>query len=142
MLIEPRLFKDDRGFFAEIYKRSEFASSGIVGTFVQDNHSYSRRGVLRGLHYQRPPAAQAKLIVAARGEIFDVAVDIRRGSPTYGRWVAQVLSEENHRILYIPEGFAHGYLVLSEEIVDISTYMSYRKNGGNFDEKDHGLFGR
>jgi len=115
VMIEAKVFPDSRGFFAETYRRSAFAQNGIAPSFVQDNHSYSVRGVLRGLHYQRFPAAQAKLVVAARGEIFDVAVDIRKGSPTYGKWVTQVLSRENHRLLYVPEGFAHDYLVLSLE---------------------------
>jgi dTDP-4-dehydrorhamnose 3,5-epimerase len=115
ILIEAKVFPDSRGLFAETYRRSVFAQNGIVHSFVQDNHSYSVQGVLRGLHYQRFPAAQAKLVVVARGEIFDVAVDIRKGSPTYGKSVAQILSQENHRLLYVPEGFAHGYLVLSLE---------------------------
>jgi dTDP-4-dehydrorhamnose 3,5-epimerase len=115
VLIEVRPFLDSRGLFAETYKRSEFARNGIPHTFLQDNHSRSVRGVLRGLHYQKHPHAQAKLVFVIRGEIFDVAVDIRRGSPTYGRWVAESLSEKNPRLLYIPEGFAHGYLVLSNE---------------------------
>jgi len=114
ILVEPRTFGDERGFFMETYKRSEFASHGIPGEFVQDNLSHSTQGVLRGLHYQRPPAAQGKLVMALRGEVFDVAVDIRRGSPTYRHWVGVTLSEKNHRMLYIPEGFAHGFCVLSE----------------------------
>jgi dTDP-4-dehydrorhamnose 3,5-epimerase len=115
ILIEARVFDDDRGFFAEMYKRSEFVENGITCTFVQDNHTHSVRGVLRGLHYQKHPAAQAKLVSVTRGEIFDVAVDIRKGSPTYGRWIAVSLSSENHQLLYIPEGFAHGFCVVSEE---------------------------
>ena len=115
LLIEPRVFGDPRGFFMESYKRSEFAAQGIVAEFVQDNLSHSVHGVLRGLHYQKPPQAQAKLVMALRGEVFDVAVDIRQGSPTYGRWVSAVLSERDHRMLYIPVGFAHGYCALSDE---------------------------
>ncbi|ABK14743.1 dTDP-4-dehydrorhamnose 3,5-epimerase [Methanothrix thermoacetophila] len=114
ILIEPRVFRDERGFFMESYKHSEFAAFGIKERFVQDNHSRSRRGVLRGLHYQNPPRAQGKLVRAVSGEIFDVAVDIRRGSPTYGRWVGVNLSEENMRMLYIPPGFAHGFMTLSD----------------------------
>jgi len=114
ILIEPRVFRDERGFFMESYKHSEFAAFGINERFVQDNHSRSRRGVLRGLHYQNPPRAQGKLVRAVSGEIFDVAVDIRRGSPTYGRWVGVNLSEENMRMLYIPPGFAHGFMTLSD----------------------------
>ena|ERR1700730_13866202 len=113
--IEPVVFKDHRGFFSEIYKRSEFEASGVIDAFVQDNYSHSVHGVLRGLHYQRNPKAQAKLITALRGEIFDVAVDLRRGSTSYGRWVSVVLSSSNHRMLYVPEGFAHGFCVLSDE---------------------------
>jgi dTDP-4-dehydrorhamnose 3,5-epimerase len=113
VLIEPRRFGDDRGFFAELYKRSEFAAHGISHSFVQDNRSFSLRGVLRGLHYQEPPRAQGKLIMALTGEIFDVAVDIRQGSPTYGRWVGVTLSADNMRMLYVPMGFAHGFCVLS-----------------------------
>lgn len=115
LLIEPRTFKDQRGFFMETYKRSEFAANGISGEFVQSNYSHSTRGTLRGLHYQKHPQAQAKLVMAPRGEVFDVAVDIRKGSPTYGRWVSAVLSDENFHMLYIPEGFAHGFCVLSDE---------------------------
>ena len=113
VLIEPRVFGDDRGFFLESYKASDFLAAGISETFVQSNHSHSAHGVLRGLHYQKEPQAQGKLVMAVRGVIFDVAVDIRRGSPTYGQWVGEELSEANHRLLYIPPGFAHGFCVLS-----------------------------
>jgi len=129
VLIEPRVFPDERGFFMESYKYSEFAAFGIKEHFVQDNHSRSKKGVLRGLHYQRPPKAQGKLVRVVVGEIFDVGVDIRlaraiekdgsiaraKGSPTYGKWVGERLSAENKRMLYIPPGFAHGFCVLSEE---------------------------
>lgn len=115
ILIEARAFVDARGFFAETYKLSEFVRNGIFHAFVQDNHSRSKRGTLRGLHYQKNPTAQAKLVSVIRGEIFDVAVDIRRDSPTFGSSVGEVLSEDNHRLLYIPVGFAHGYLILSDE---------------------------
>ncbi len=98
----------------ELYKRSEFALHSIP-EFVQDNYSHSGKGVLRGLHYQKPPKAQGKLVLVLKGEIFDVAVDLRSGSPTYSRWTGVVLSEDNRRMLYIPEGFAHGFCVLSEE---------------------------
>ncbi len=119
ILIEPRVFPDARGFFLETYKHSEFADHGIPETFVQDNHSRSSKGVLRGLHFQNPPRAQGKLVRAVRGVIFDVAVDIRPGSPTFGQWVAETLSDANHRMLYIPPGFAHGFLVLSD-LADVS----------------------
>ena len=115
VLVEPRAFDDPRGFFIETYKRSQFEANGIPDMFVQDNHSHSVRGVLRGLHFQKPPKAQAKLLMAVRGEVYDVAVDIRRGSPTYARWVGAFLSSRNHRMLYVPVGFAHGFCVVSEE---------------------------
>ncbi len=119
ILISARVFEDARGFFLETYKYSDFAAHGIPETFVQDNHSRSVRGVLRGLHFQNPPQAQGKLVRVVRGEIFDVAVDIRPSSPTFGQWVGEVLSETNQRMLYIPPGFAHGFLVLSE-LADVS----------------------
>jgi len=115
VLIEAQAFEDQRGLFMESYKKSVFSANGISDQFVQDNYSHSRRGVLRGLHYQKDPMAQAKLVTALRGEIFDVAVDIRRGSPTYARWVGKVLSAKECRLLYIPIGFAHGFCALSEE---------------------------
>ena len=118
MLVEAKAFHDDRGFFLESFKESVFTSNGIDTRFVQDNFSHSAKGVLRGLHYQKNPKAQAKLVTALRGEIFDVAVDIRKDSPTYGKWVGEILSETNHKLLYIPEGFAHGFCVLSE-IADV-----------------------
>lgn len=114
ILVEAKSFSDDRGFFMENFKQSEFSSNGINTQFVQDNFSHSIRGVLRGLHYQKNPMAQAKLVSAINGEIFDVAVDIRKGSPTFGKWVGEILSNKNHRLLYVPEGFAHGFCVLSE----------------------------
>lgn len=113
LVIEPRVFHDERGFFLETYHSRRYAEIGIEDEFVQDNHSRSVRGSLRGLHYQlgRP---QAKLCRVVQGEVFDVAVDIRRGSPTFGRWFGVVLSAENHRQIYVPRGFAHGFMVLSE----------------------------
>ena len=114
ILVEPKVFRDERGFFMETYKMPDFVASGIKESFVQDNHSRSSKGTLRGLHYQSPPYAQGKLIRVVRGEIFDVAIDIRKGSPTYGKWVSVILSEENKNMLYVPEGFAHGFCVLSE----------------------------
>lgn len=114
MLVESKAFPDDRGFFLETFKESVFASNGFDTKFVQDNFSHSVKGVLRGLHYQENPKAQAKLVTALRGEIFDVAVDIRKDSPTYTKWIGEILSEDNHKLLYIPEGFAHGFCVLSQ----------------------------
>jgi dTDP-4-dehydrorhamnose 3,5-epimerase len=113
VLIRPRVFGDARGFFMETYKRSAFAEAGFPD-FVQDNHSRSTRGVLRGLHYQADPHAQGKLVRATAGSIFDVAVDVRRHSPTLGAWVAARLSAENREMLYVPPGFAHGFLVTSD----------------------------
>lgn len=113
ILIKPATFADGRGFFREIYKRSEFVKGGITEHFVQDNHSMSARFVLRGLHYQKHPSAQGKLIYCLKGKIFDVAVDIRRGSPTYAKWVGVELSEDNKMCLYVPPAFAHGFVVLS-----------------------------
>lgn len=114
LLIEPEVHRDSRGWFCETYKRSEFARFGLEAPLVQENHSFSVAGVLRGLHYQNPPRAQGKLVRAVAGEIFDVAVDIRKDSCTYKRWVAVHLSAENRRMLYIPPGFAHGFCVVSE----------------------------
>jgi len=115
VLIEPRIFSDPRGFFVELFKVSDFQANDVPLTFVQVNNSRSQKNVLRGLHYQMAPKPQAKLISVVHGEIFDVAVDIRRGSPTYGQWVAERLSATNKRMLFIPEGFAHGFCVLSDE---------------------------
>jgi dTDP-4-dehydrorhamnose 3,5-epimerase len=115
VLIEPRNLKDERGFFRETFKASEFAANGLPDRFAQDNQSHSVRGVLRGLHYQNPPRAQGKLVSVSRGEIFDVAVDIRQSSPTFGQWVAQDLAAETGCMLYVPPGFAHGFVVLSAE---------------------------
>jgi len=113
LLIKPRVFEDPRGFFMETYRQNVLADAGIRETFVQDNHSHSSRGVLRGLHYQlRNP--QAKLCRVAGGEVLDIAVDVRLGSPHFGKWVSVVLSGENHAQLYVPMGFAHGFVVLSE----------------------------
>lgn len=113
LIVEPRVFEDARGFFFESYNRRAFAEAGIDADFVQDNHSRSVRGVLRGLHYQIQHA-QGKLVRVVAGEVFDVAVDLRRSSPTFGRHVAMRLSASDRRMLYIPPGFAHGFLVLSD----------------------------
>jgi len=140
VLVEPKVFYDERGFFMETYKMPDFAAAGITQQFIQDNHSRSTRGILRGLHYQKPPFAQGKLVRAIRGEIFDVAVDIRKGSPTHGEWVSAILSAENKNMLYIPEGFAHGFLVLSEiaEVVYKATnvYSPEAEAGIIWNDKD------
>ena len=114
-VIEPTVFEDERGFFFESFNHKKFEEAiGRSVTFVQDNHSKSSKGVLRGLHYQLAPHAQGKLVRVVQGEVFDVAVDIRKSSQTYGQWVAETLSAENKKQLWIPEGFAHGFLTLSE----------------------------
>ncbi|MCA3749546.1 MAG: dTDP-4-dehydrorhamnose 3,5-epimerase [Rubrobacter sp.] len=113
LVVEPQVFGDERGFFMESFNGRRYREAGLPEGFVQDNLSFSRRGVLRGLHFQHPQG-QGKLVSVLRGEVFDVAVDVRRGSPTFGRWTGLSLSEENKRQLYIPPGFAHGFVVLSE----------------------------
>lgn len=113
LLVQPRVFRDDRGFFIETFVESRYRDAGIAASFVQDNHSRSVRGTLRGMHFQRSPG-QAKLVRVATGKIFDVAVDIRPDSPTFGRWHGTELDAEEHRQLYIPIGFAHGFCVLSD----------------------------
>jgi dTDP-4-dehydrorhamnose 3,5-epimerase len=115
LVVTPRRFGDARGFFAETWNRERFAAAGIAADFVQDNHSLSERaGTVRGLHFQAPPFAQAKLVRCGRGRLLDVAVDIRRGSPTWGAWAAAELSAANGRQMWIPEGFAHGFLTLED----------------------------
>jgi dTDP-4-dehydrorhamnose 3,5-epimerase len=116
LIIEPPVHKDGRGFFFESYNRRDFSSIGIKDIFVQDNHSMSSRGVLRGLHFQTGTMAQSKLVRCLKGRIFDVAVDIRKGSPTFGKWAAVSLTEENKRMLYLPRGFAHGFLALADGV--------------------------
>ena len=115
ILVKPKIYSDNRGFFAETYKKSEFVQNGIFDEFVQDNHSKSSTHVLRGLHYQAKPYGQAKLVRCAKGRIYDVAVDLRVNSKTFAKYVKVELSEENKQMLYIPNGFAHGFVVLSEE---------------------------
>ena len=118
LIIEPKAFGDARGYFMESFNAREFAQkTGLEVSFVQDNLSRSRRGVLRGLHFQRPPFAQSKLVGVVKGRVLDVAVDIRKGSATYGQHVAVELTEENHKQMFIPRGFAHGFAVLSEEAI-------------------------
>lgn len=117
VIIEPRVFGDSRGYFFESFSEREFKEKVADVNFVQDNESRSCHGVVRGLHFQKPPHAQAKLVRVVKGRVLDVAVDIRKGSPTYGRHVEMELSEDNHRMVYIPKGFAHGFAVLSEDAV-------------------------
>lgn len=142
MIIEPSVFGDARGFFMETYHKGEFAAAGIDKEFVQDNHSKSTRGVLRGLHFQKQHT-QGKLVRVISGEVFDVAVDCRPASPTFGKWTGVTLSAENKRQFYIPEGFAHGFLVLSEEAefcykcTDV--YDPSSEGGVRWDDADIGI---
>ena len=117
VIIEPRIFKDDRGYFYESFSQREFEEKVCRTVFVQDNQSKSSYGVLRGLHFQKPPYCQSKLVRCIKGAVLDVAVDIRKGSPTFGKYVAVELTEENHRQFFVPRGFAHGFAVLSKEAV-------------------------
>ncbi len=144
ILIAPKRFGDHRGFFAETYSRRTYASLGVDVAFVQDNHSLSAAvGTVRGLHFQAPPHAQAKLVRCGRGAIFDVAVDIRRGSPTYGKWAGFTLSADNGAQLYIPKGFAHGFVTLeadSEIVYKCSEYYSPEAEGAlRWDDPDIGI---
>jgi len=126
LLLEPRVHQDARGFFLESYNRRAFReATGVATDFVQDNQSFSVRNVLRGLHYQLPPAAQGKLVHVVAGEIFDVVVDVRRSSPSFGKCVATTLSGGAHRMLWVPAGFAHGYLVLSEHAIVLYKTTDY-----------------
>ncbi len=128
ILIEPTVFEDERGWFMEAWNKEEFAQAGIDVDFVQTNISYSKKGVLRGLHYQAPPHEQGKLVRVLQGEIYDVAADIRENSPTRGQWVAEYLNEKNKKMLWIPPGFAHGFYVTSENaLVMYMTDKPYRK---------------
>ena len=130
-LIEPDVFADNRGFFYESYSKKKFQEEGGIDiVFVQDNHSKSTRGVLRGIHFQLPPYAQDKLVRVIQGEVFDVAVDIRKDSPTFGKWEGVTLSSENKKILFIPQGFAHGFQVISE-----TAEFEYKVS--NFYSKEH-----
>lgn len=114
LVIEPQVFRDARGYFVETYNRQRYFDAGIEAEFVQDNQSYSSYGVVRGLHFQRPPYTQAKLVCCTQGKVLDVAVDLRHDSKTFGQWYAVELSGENHRQFFIPRGFAHGFSVLSD----------------------------
>lgn len=143
LLIEPKVFGDARGFFMETYKQSDFEAVGIGSSIVQENHSMSERGILRGLHYQTDEYAQAKLVRVVVGEIFDVAVDIRVGSPTRGKWVGVTLSRDNRRMLYVPPTCAHGFYVLSEtaEVVykTSTEYAPAHESGIKWDDPAIGI---
>jgi len=130
VVIEPKVFEDSRGYFYESYNKKAFHNAGITNEFVQDNQSKSNKGVLRGLHYQLEPFAQAKLVRVISGSVFDVAVDIRKGSPTFGQWFGEVLSADNKKQMFIPRGFAHGFLVLED-----NTEFFYKCD--NFYSKEH-----
>lgn len=133
VILEPRLFKDARGYFFESFSEREFNEKVCPTTFVQDNESYSSYGVIRGLHFQKPPFTQAKLVRVIKGAVLDVAVDLRKGSPTYGQHVAVELTGENRRQLFIPHGFAHGFSVLSEEVLFLykcDNYYAPQSEGG------------
>lgn len=133
LIIEPKVFKDSRGYFFESYSEQRYKEAGIMADFVQDNESCSTQGVMRGLHFQRPPFTQAKLVRCVQGTVLDVAVDIRKGSPTYGQHVAVELSEENHRQFFVPRGFAHGFAVLSPVAVfqyKCDNYYAPQADGG------------
>jgi dTDP-4-dehydrorhamnose 3,5-epimerase len=142
MIIEPTVFQDERGFFMESYHKKEFAEIGLAMDFVQDNHSRSQKGVLRGLHFQTGHA-QGKLIRVIRGRVWDVAVDLRQASPTFGRWFGMMLSEQNKKMVYVPAGFAHGFLTLedaTEIIYKCTDYYYPRYDGGiRFDDPDIGI---
>ncbi|MBO6088410.1 dTDP-4-dehydrorhamnose 3,5-epimerase [bacterium] len=134
ILVKPKVFGDNRGFFMESYKKSDFMANGIDVEFNQDNHSKSAKHVLRGLHYQKAPYGQAKLVRCSKGRIFDVAVDIRPSSKTFGQYVKVELSEENKNMLFIPEGFAHGFVVLSDE-----AELLYKASGEYAPQADSGV---
>ncbi len=134
VLVKPKVFGDNRGFFLESYKKTDFVNNGIDVEFNQDNHSKSTKGVLRGLHYQAKPYGQAKLVRCSRGRIYDVAVDIRPDSPTFGQYVKVELSEDNKQMLFIPEGFAHGFVVLSDE-----AELLYKASGEYAPQADRGI---
>lgn len=134
LVVEPDIFRDDRGYFLESYNSDRYREAGIPDVFVQDNVSVSKKGVIRGLHYQTPPFAQGKLVSVLRGRVLDVVVDIRTGSPTFGRYVAVELSAENHRQFWIPAGFAHGFIALEDD-----TIFTYKVTNVYDKESDRGV---
>ena len=143
ILIKPKVFEDKRGFFMETYKKTDFEAYGINTTFVQDNHSKSAYGVLRGLHFQKKPYEQAKLVRCIRGKIFDVAVDLRRDSPTFGKYISAILSDDNKHMIFVPRGFAHGFEVLSEEAEVVykvdNIYAPEYESGVIWNDRDIGI---
>ncbi len=142
-VITPSVFPDERGEFLETWHADKFREAGIDVAFVQDNQSSSRRGVLRGLHYQLPPHAQGKLVRASSGEVFDVAVDLRESSPTFGRWAGHPLSDVTHQMMWIPEGFAHGYIALSDRAIVVykasAVYLAESERSLRWDDSEIGI---
>ena len=134
LVIEPKVFPDSRGFFAEVYNKAEFEKRGVNDIFVQDDYSGSKKDVLRGLHFQKPPRATSKLVRCIEGEIFDVIVDLRKESITFGKWESVILSAENKKMIYIPKGFAHGFCVLSD-----GAKIMYKVSEHYFPELDAGI---
>jgi dTDP-4-dehydrorhamnose 3,5-epimerase len=134
IMVETLSFDDNRGSFTEIYNKKEFQEAGMGDNFVQDNLSFSRKGVIRGLHFSKAPHETAKLVRCTEGEIFDVAVDIREESPTFGKWVGEVLSADNHKMLFIPKGFAHGFCALTDTV-----QVSYKISDYYYPESDLGI---
>lgn len=143
VLVAPKMFPDDRGYFLESFKASDFAAAGLPEHFPQDNVSFSRRGVIRGLHYQKFPAAQGKLVSVLHGRIWDVAVDVRRRSPNFLKWLAVELDAEKRAMLYLPPGFAHGFLALTEDVLVhykcTCEYDPHRDTGIRWDDPDIGI---
>lgn len=142
VVLEPKRFGDSRGWFSESFSKRKLEEAGIAAEFVQDNHAFSKAGVVRGLHYQAPPHAQVKLVRCTAGSLFDVAVDARSGSQTYGKWFGVELSAENGKQLYIPEGFLHGYIALTdcEMQYKVSSYYAQEADGGvRYDDPDIGI---
>lgn len=142
--LQPEIYNDNRGSFFECYNQKRFQECGILDTFVQDNISISKRHVLRGLHFQYPPHEQGKLVGVVVGEVFDVAVDIRPHSPTFGKWVGKILSDKEHNMLYIPKGFAHGFYVLSDQAhfaykISGTVYNKEANGGIRYDDPDIGI---
>jgi len=133
VIIDPAVFPDPRGYFLESFRQDQFAENGIGEIFVQDNHSLSCKGTLRGLHFQKDPAAQGKLVTVISGAVWDVAVDLRKGSPSFGKWFGVELTGDNHRLFYIPPGFAHGFLTLEDNthfVYKCTQYYSPENDGG------------
>jgi dTDP-4-dehydrorhamnose 3,5-epimerase len=142
-VFEPKIFEDDRGLFYESYNQKALASFGITDVFMQENHSVSRKGVQRGMHFQKPPHAQAKLVRVVKGRVFDAVIDIRAGSPTFGQWFGTELSDQNHHIMYVPVGFAHGFYVLEEGSVFVykvsDRYAPETEGGVVYNDPDVGI---